>query len=81
MEPNIHYCVHKSPTLFPIWGQMDPVHKFPLYACKLTIKIHKETTNSRTFLTQLVINKLLGKKKPKMVICTHFMRRSHSFLN
>jgi hypothetical protein len=28
MEPEIHYCVHKSPPLVPIMSQIHAVHNF-----------------------------------------------------
>jgi hypothetical protein len=30
-DPKFHYCVHKSPSLIPVFSQMHPVHTFPHY--------------------------------------------------
>jgi hypothetical protein len=39
MNPNICYCIHKSPLCLPVLSQINPVHASPSYLLKIYFSI------------------------------------------
>jgi len=38
-DPNVHYCVHKSPPLDPIVNQFNPVHSLRPFSFKIHLRL------------------------------------------
>jgi hypothetical protein len=45
-NPNVHYHIHKTPTLFPILNQITPAPTAPTYFPKIHLNIILPLTSS-----------------------------------
>ena len=45
-NPKFHYCLHKIPPLFPILGQINPVHALPIDFFKIHFNFYPPSPRS-----------------------------------